>query len=62
MWLKFLIDNHLDYNDVVINEERLSQLSYNKTVIDTFSTLLHDKVKVDEDNKNIKDKAITNKA
>lgn len=62
MWLEFLVNNHLDYKDVVIDEERLFQLPYNETVIDAFSTMLHDKIKVDEKNENVKDEATTNEA
>lgn len=62
MWLEFLVNNHPDYKDVVIDEERLSQLPYDETVIDAFSTMLHDEVEVDEENENVKDEATTNKA
>lgn len=60
MWLEFLVNNHPDYKDIVIDKERLSQLPCNGTVIDAFNTMLHDKVKVEEENKNVKDKATTN--
>lgn len=62
MWLEFLIDNHSDYKDIVIDEERLSQLPCNETFINAFSILLYDEVEVDEDDENVKDKATTNEA
>ena len=42
MWLDFLIIHHPDYRDIVIDQERLSQLPGDATVIDAFSTVLHD--------------------
>lgn len=62
MWLEFLVDNHPDYKDVVIDEECLSQLPCDETVLDAFSTVLHDEVKVDEDDENVKNEATTNEA
>ena len=49
MWLDFLVIHHPDYQDVVIDQERLSQLSGDDTVIDAFSTVLHDEVDVNEE-------------
>lgn len=61
IWLEFLVNNYPDYKDIVIDEERFSQIPYNETIIDAFSTILHDKVKINKENKNIKDEATTNK-
>ena len=36
MWLDFLVIYHSDYQDVVIDQERLSELPGNDTVIDAF--------------------------
>lgn len=62
MWLEFLINNHPDYKNIVIHEECFSQLPCKETIIDAFSTVLHDKVQIDEKNEKVKDEATTNKA
>lgn len=61
MWLEVLINNYPNYKNIIIDKKYLSQLPCNKTVIDTFSTILHDEVEVNKDDENMKDKAIINK-
>ena len=48
-WLDFLVIYHPDYQDVIIDQERLSQLPGDDTVIDAFSTVLHDEADVNEE-------------
>ncbi|MCJ1271107.1 hypothetical protein MMC22_011006 [Lobaria immixta] len=48
-WLDFLVIYHPDYQDVIIEQERLSQLPGDDTVIDAFSTVLHDEADVNEE-------------
>lgn len=60
--MKFLVNNHLNYKHIITNKEFFSYLLFDETVIDVFSTLLYDKVKIDKNNKNVKVKATTNEA
>lgn len=46
--------HHLDYQDVVIDQERLPQLPVNYTIVDTFNTVLHEEKYIDENNKDRK--------
>lgn len=50
--LKFQINHLLNYKIVIIDKEHLSQLFCNKTIINAFSTMLYDKLKVNKDDKN----------
>lgn len=52
MWLDYLVTHHPDYKDVVIDQERLSQLPGNDTIIDSFNTVPHDEDTRDKQDKN----------
>lgn len=58
--MKFLVNNHLDFKDVVVDKKCFSQLLYNKTSINTIDTLLYNEVNIDENDENLKYKPITN--
>lgn len=62
IWLHFLVKNHPDYKNVVIDEERISFFLGNNTVIKDFSIVLHDEVNVDKHDDNMKEEAMTNEA
>lgn len=50
LWLDFLVISHPDYENIVIDPERLFQLPSDDTVMDAFDTVIHDEVDVDEEN------------
>lgn len=60
--LEFLVNNHPDYKNIIIDKKCLFQLPCNEIIIDTFSIILHNNIKVDKDDKDVKDEATTNKA
>ena len=62
MWLHFLVKNHPDNKNVVIDKEHIFFLPSNDTVINYFSIVLHNKVDVNEHDNNVEEKTMINEA
>lgn len=45
IWLNFLVVHHPDYQDIMVNQEHLSQLPEDETIMDELKTVMHDKKK-----------------
>ena len=45
IWLNFLVVHHPDYQDIMVNQEHLTQLPEDETIMDELKTVMHDKKK-----------------
>lgn len=57
VWLNFLVVHHLDYQNIMVDQERLSQLPEDETVMDELETVVHDKEEGESKEKGIGNKS-----